>query len=207
MTLNPVKEKYDYLAHLYEIRWKGYLEATHKVAIELLEPKADDIILDASGGTGLLIESIISRTGREGKFYLTDISREMLSIAQERLKQYKNVFISQQEVHYLDFADNYFSKVLCVSSFHYYTEPDRALGNFHRIIKPDGSLIIVDWCNDAFHFKLFNILLKLLSKYHANIYSSNELKSLIEKSNFKIEKIINFKHGLWSLVGLRARKI
>lgn len=198
--------KYDTLAHYYEKRWEGYLEATHKVAIDLLEPKRNDIILDASGGTGLLIERIISKIGDEGKFYLCDISKEMLDIAENRLIKFRNVYLSQQDVHHLNFDDNYFSKVLSASSFHYYTEPHEVLCNFHRILNHEGALIIVDWSRDFIHFKLFNILLKLLSKYHVNIYSSNELKSLIEKANFEVEKIINFKHGLWNLVGIRAIK-
>lgn len=54
MNINRFKEKYDSLALFYDKRWKGYLEATHKVAIDLLEPDQNDIILDASGGIGLL---------------------------------------------------------------------------------------------------------------------------------------------------------
>lgn len=206
MSINRVKVKYDTLAHYYEKRWEGYLEATHKVAIDLLEPKQNDIILDASGGTGLLIERIISKIGDEEKFYLCDISKEMLDIAENRLIKFRNVYLSRQDVHHLDFDDNYFSKVLSANSFHYYTEPHKVLCNFHRILKHEGALIIVDWSRDFIHFKLFNILLRLLSKYHVNIYSSNELKSLSEKANFEVEKIINFKHGLWNLVGIRAIK-
>ena len=206
MRLNRAKEKYDYIAHYYDKKWAGYVKATNKVATELLEPKPDDIILDASGGTGLLIETIISRTRGGGKFYLTDVSKEMLNVAEDRLVKFENVFISRQDVHDLDFADDYFSKILCVSALHYYREPHRVLNHFYRMLKPNGTLIIVDWCRDSFHFKLFNIILKVLSKYHIRIYTSNELKFLLEISNFNVEKIIKFTHGLWTLVGLRASK-
>jgi ubiquinone/menaquinone biosynthesis C-methylase UbiE len=206
MSLNRDKEKYDNIAHHYDKRWEGYLEATNKVAIGLLEPNSEDIILDASGGTGLLIEMIISETKGEGKFHLTDISKEMLEVAEGRLVKFKNVFINHQDVHNLDFADNYFSKILCVSALHYYLEPHRVINNFHRMLRPKGKLIIVDWCRDSLHFKLFNIILKVLSRYHVEIYSSNEFESLVELSNFKVEKIIKFTHGLWKLVGLRASK-
>lgn len=206
MRSNRAKEKYDYIAHYYDKKWEGYLEATNKVAIELLEPKPDDIILDAAGGTGLLIETIISKTRGGGKFYLTDVSKEMLNVAEDRLVKFENVFISRQDVHDLDFADEYFSKILCVSALHYYREPHRVLNHFYRMLTPNGTLIIVDWCRDSFHFKLFNIILKVLSKYHIRIYTSNELKFLLEISEFNVEKIIKFTHGLWTLVGLRASK-
>jgi ubiquinone/menaquinone biosynthesis C-methylase UbiE len=206
MSQNRVREKYDSLAHYYDKRWEGYLRATHEVAIELLEPKSDDIILDASGGTGLLIEKINQLLGDKAKFHLIDISKEMLDKAKDRFKEIENVLISLRDAHQLEFDDNHFSKVLCVSSFHYYAEPRKVLGNFHRVLKPNGALILVDWCRDSFHFKLFNILMKRLSKHHVNIYSSNELKSLVGISNFRVEKMINFTHGLWKLVGLRATK-
>lgn len=206
MQSDQVKEKYDSLAHYYDKRWEGYLRATHEVAIELLAPKSDDIILDASGGTGLLIERIIHMAGDKGDFHLIDISKEMLAKAKDRFQANENVLISQQDVHHLEFDNNYFSKILCVSSLHYYAEPYKVLGNFHRVLKPQGVLVLVDWCRDSFHFKLFNILTKVLSKHHINIYSSHELKSLMEISNFKVEKIIKFTHGLWRLVGLRVTK-
>lgn len=206
MRSDQVKEKYDSLAHYYDKRWEGYLRATHEVAIELLEPKLDDIILDASGGTGLLIERIIHMIGEKGDFHLIDISNEMLDKAKDRFQANKNVLISQQDVHHLEFEDNHFSKLLCVSSFHYYAEPHEVLGNFHRVLEPHGVLVLVDWCRDSFHFKLFNVLMKLFSKHHVKIYSSNELGSLVEISNFKVEKLIKFTHGLWKLVGLRATK-
>ena len=206
MRSDKVKEKYNNIAHYYDKKWEGYLAATNKVAIGLLEPKVDDIILDASGGTGLLIETIISKTRGEGKFHLTDISKEMLDIAERRLIRFKNVFISHEDIHDLHFADDYFSKILCVSALHYYPEPHRVLNNFYRMLRPNGKLIIVDWCSDSFHFKLLDIILKVLSKYHVKIYSSNELKFLVELSNFKVEKIVNFNHDLWNLVGLRAGK-
>lgn len=206
MGSDQVKEKYDYLAHYYDKRWGGYLDATNKVAVELLEPEPDDIVLDASGGTGLLIGKINEKLKGEATLYLTDISGEMLDIAAERLGRFKNVYLSHKDVHDLDFADNYFSKILCVSAFHYYMEPNRVLDNFNRMLKPDGKLIIVDWCRDSFHFRMFNIVLKLLSRYHVKIYSTDELNSLVEASGIRVEKIINFSHGLWRLVGLRARK-
>lgn len=206
MTPDRAKEKYDNIAPYYDKKWEGYLEATNKVAFELLEPKPDDIILDASGGTGLLVEMIISATKGGGKFYLTDISKEMLDIAEGRLSKFKNVFIRYKDVHDLDFADNYFSKIVCVSALHYYLEPHRVVNNFHRMLMPNGKLIIVDWCSDSLHFKLFNFILRVLSEYHVKIYSSNELESLAEMSNLKVEKIVTFTHGLWKLVGMRASK-
>ncbi len=206
MSSNRAEEKYDHIARYYDKRWQGYLEATNKVAIELLEPKPGDVILDASGGTGLLIETIISKMRGEGKFYLTDISREMLDVAEDRLSGFENVLITRQDVHELAFPANYFSKILCVSALHYYVGPQSVLNNFYRILKPDGKLIIVDWCKDSLDFRLLDLFLRVFSKHHIRIYSSAALKSLVEISNFKVEKIIKFTHGLWKLVGLRAAK-
>lgn len=198
--------KYDSLAHIYEARWEGYLDATHKVATDLLEPEANDIILDASAGTGLLIERMIPMIKDQGNFYLIDISKKMLEIARNRFKENENVFLSQQDVHSLGFEDNYFSKVISASSFHYYSEPDKVLYEFHRILKQNGALILVDWCRDPLYFKLFDLFMRLVSKAHVKTYSSKEFERLLYASKFNIEKIIFFRYGLWSLIGIRATK-
>ena len=207
MRLNQVKEKYDSLAHYYDKRWEGYLEATHKVAIELLKPKADDTILDASGGTGLLSEKLIPTLGNRGQIFLIDISDTMTAIAKDRLEQFDNIMISRQDVNKLDFPENFFSKILCVNAFHYYSNPHQVLTNFYRILKPDGRLIIVDWCRDSFHFKAYNFLLKYLSKSHVKIYTSKEFKDLLDNAKFILEELTPFSYGLWRLTGLGARKV
>jgi len=202
-----VIRRYNSLAHFYDERWKGYLEATHRVAIELLDPTPNDVILDASGGTGLLAEQIITKLGNKGQIFIIDISNEMLELAKNRLKQYENITTSLQNVHELDFDHNYFSKIVNVSSFHYYSDPQEVLSNFHRILKGNGVLVLVDWCRDSFHFKILDLFMRLFNKTYIRTYSSKEFRLLGEESKFKIEKVSRFTHGLWSLIGVKAIKL
>jgi len=207
MSKKHVIRKYNSLAHFYDERWKGYLEATHRVAIELLDPTPNDVILDASGGTGLLAEQIITKLGNKGQIFIIDISNEMLELAKNRLKQYENITTSLQNVHELDFDHNYFSKIVNVSSFHYYSDPQEVLSNFHRILKRNGVLVLVDWCRDSFHFKILDLFMRLFNKTYIRTYSSKEFRLLVEESKFKIEKVSRFTHGLWSLIGVKAIKL
>ncbi len=207
MSKKHVIRKYNSLAHFYDERWKGYLEATHRVAIELLDPTPNDVILDASGGTGLLAEQIITKLGNKGQIFIIDISDEMLELAKNRLKQYENITTGLQNVHELDFDHNYFSKIVNVSSFHYYSDPQEVLSNFHRILKRNGVLVLVDWCRDSFHFKILDLFMRLFNKTYIRTYSSKEFRLLVEESKFKIEKVSRFTHGLWSLIGVKAIKL
>ncbi len=206
MLDTQVKRKYDLIAHYYDERWKGYLDATHKVAIDLLNPKNTDIILDVSGGTGLLCEKIVTKLGNKGKIFLIDISKEMLEKAKNRLSQHKNIIIRQEDVHNLNFTENYFSKIVNISSFHYYTNPQKVLSVFHKILKKNGELILVDWCRDSIHFKVHDLFMKLFSKEYVKTYSSKELIFLLEEANLQIGKVVSFTHFLWRLIGIKAIK-
>lgn len=206
MNQEYIQEEYNRLASNYDTRWKGYLNSTHSIALQLMEPTANDIILDASGGTGLLTEQIMYTIGKEGWVTLTDISEKMLKIAVQRLKKYPNVQILKNDVHNLQFNSKSFSKVSSINSLHYYINPEKALSEFYRVLQPNGSLIIIDWCRDSLYFKMFNSVIKIANKPHVNTYTSKGLQNLLNENGFKVDKVITWNYGLWPLMGIKATK-
>ncbi|MCH8014170.1 MAG: methyltransferase domain-containing protein, partial [Candidatus Dadabacteria bacterium] len=122
------------------------------------------------------------------------------------LKEYKNAQILENDVHALGFEKETFSKVLAVSSFHYYTNPRKVLAEFFRVLKPNGSLVIIDWCCDKLHFKVYDKIMRLLNKAHIKTHTSKELKDLLTQTGFKIDKVKKWSHNLWTFVGMRATK-
>lgn len=206
MNHKYVEKEYNKLASIYDVKWKGYLRSTHDVAIQILDPKPNDVILDASGGTGLLAEQIINLIGSESKITIVDISEKMLNIAKQKLKKYHNIKILQNNVHKLSFNSKSFSKVLSVSALHYYSNPKKAVSEFYRVLQSNGSLILIDWCRDTFYFKIFDRVNRIINKHHVSTYTSKDLKYLLVNAGFKVDNVVKWSHGLWPLIGIKASK-
>ncbi len=199
---NFAKEEYNTLSSIYDSKWSGYLESTHKVAMDLINPKRGDSILDVSGGTGLLAEKILSKNVPNVKISILDVSGEMLSIAKKRLIG-RNVKIIKGDAHSLPFKNNSFSQIVCVSAFHYYKYPHKIINEFKRVLNKNGYVILVDWCNDSFYFKIFNIFMRTFSKSYIKAYTSKEIKQLFISNVFKVEKFVVWNYKLWSLMGFK----
>jgi len=204
MSLKDVKKEYNKLARVYDTKWKGYLNSTHKKALKLLHPSKKDVVLEVSGGTGLFTSKYVKKVKRVS---MIDISPEMLKIAKKRLKDYKNVKINLGSADSLKFKSYSFDKVVNNSAFHHYDKPNKVILEFNRVLKLKGKLIIIDWCNNPLYFKLFDLFLKLFHKSYVGSYTTKEITNLLVKNNFKIEKIVRWNLGLWSLMGIRAKKL
>lgn len=86
--------------------------------LSLVEPKEDEIILDAGCMLG---DSIIQLADKVKKIYGVDYSEEMVKRAISRLTKLNkthNVEICVGDATNLGFQDNYFDKVICMSVFY-----------------------------------------------------------------------------------------
>lgn len=198
--------EYGQRASHYDQLWKGYLTSTHHAALELLSPQPGDVILDASGGTGLLAEQIADATWGKANVVVTDVSKEMLKIASERPYRGIPTQCVQGDVHALAFADGNFNKVVSVSAFHHYADPEQALTEFYRVLMPRGTLVLVDWCRDSIYFKIFDAVFRSTHKAHVKTYTTGELEHLLEEKDFTCEKAMRWRYGAWYLVGVLAEK-
>ena len=202
-----LKEEYKRLAPSYDRKWQGYLRATNDAALSLLNPSLDDVILDAAGGTGLLTDQISKFLGKNSKVILVDASKEMLRVAENRLRDLENMHLSLGDVHNLPFKPESFSKVVSVSSFHYFEYPQEALNEFYRVLKPEGYLIIVDWCTDKIYFKLFDMFFRRINRPYIKSYTLKELQDMLTNEGFAIDHANTWHYRFWPLMGLKARKL
>lgn len=203
-NIKQIRKMYNNLSSEYDTKWDGYLRSTNEVAISLANLTLKDKILDASGGTGMLAEQIISNN-HGVNIVLIDASEGMLNIARQRLNKYKKIVIESSDAHNLPFKDSHFTKVLCVNALHHYYDARKALSEFYRVLRPNGSVIIVDWCRDSFHFVLFDFFMKARAE-HSKTYKSKELEVLLNEIGFKVEDKIRWQYHLWSLMGIKAKK-
>ncbi len=89
-----------------------------------------------------------------------------------------------------NFSNDYFDYVRSNHSFEHLVNPNEVLSEMHRILKPDGKLMIGVPNIDSFNAKLFKKYWWYLgAPVHTFNYSTKTLVAMLEKHNFVIEKI------------------
>jgi ubiquinone/menaquinone biosynthesis C-methylase UbiE len=183
---SKVAEQYDRLAKIYDRRWSRYVSDTLNLLITYLEESRQIIgnenILDIACGTGEL-ERMLLDLYPDLKIVGVDISEKMLDVS--RLKLPNLEFVKASAIA-LPFPDHKFDLVVTVSAFHYFDNPLDTLKEIRRILKPQGKLIILDWCRDYLFCKALNLFLKIVDPVHKGCYTQIELHNLLISSGFEI---------------------
>ena len=100
-----------------------------------------DRILDAGCGEGWAAR-LFSRGVPEGLVVGLDTADEMIQQARLRSVEYENLMFVLGEAEDVPWQSDYFSKVVCVESFHHFQNPAKALEEFRRVLIPGASVWI-----------------------------------------------------------------
>ncbi|MDZ7659738.1 class I SAM-dependent methyltransferase [Fodinibius sp.] len=182
---------YNRKAANYEQKWHKYLEHTHQSLIKHIVIESSDVILDISGGTGLLAKNLVDQNYSFTYFVINDPSEEMLSIARQRFSDKPIISFKNQKVQDLSYPQNYFTKIICLNSFHFYEKQDQVLNRFYKLLKPGGKLYILDWNREGF-FRILNTLIRWSSPEYINTRSLGKLRQMLSNNNFDIQKSNNW---------------
>lgn len=104
--------------------------------LEALALGPDDTLLDVGCGGGVFLERALE-TGCAGVGL--DHSREMVKLARER----SGARVVEAEAEELPFADGEFTAVSCLVAFFFFTDPDRVLREFRRVLDPERGRLVI----------------------------------------------------------------
>lgn len=203
---DKVASAYSRHVHYYDRRWHRYLDATHRVTIEMLALTGSERILDVACGTGELERHILERFPAQ-PIWGVDLTDEMLDVAREKLKAFPHVQLEHADCHYLPYPDAHFDIVVTCSAFHYLQDPRRVVSEFARVVRPGGRVMVLDWCRNHLLGKLYNAFRRLFIPSHFHVYTTAEMESLMRGAQLSIAKTRRFTAvGMWkmmSVVGVR----
>jgi SAM-dependent methyltransferase len=85
--------------------------------------------------------------------------------------------------------------------FHYITHPVEALQEMARALRPGGSLVLTDWCDDYLACRVCNFYLRLTNKAFYKTYRQAECLALLHDAGFTQVKLERYKISwLWGLM-------
>lgn len=200
-----VRGQYDRLADRYDQRWKNYITDTLTFFKTWANLSPDAVILDVACGTGEL-ERLLAANNPHQQIVGVDLSEQMLAQARQKLQAFPHINFQQATVRSLPFPDHSFDVVISANSFHYFDDPLGALQEMRRVLKPDGKLVLLDWCRDGWFCQLCDFILKWIDPAHKQCYTQKELHDLLTSAHFQIDRSTRVRLSLiWELMAVEAR--
>jgi ubiquinone/menaquinone biosynthesis C-methylase UbiE len=138
---------WDLAAHDYEPLWQKQLAEVQAAMMALASPAPGDAVLDIACGTGLVAFDAARAVGPEGYVLGVDLSGRMVGFAEERARKVKlsNCRFARMDAETLDLPDARFDVVLCALGLMYMPNPERALREMRRVLRPGGRISLVVW--------------------------------------------------------------
>jgi SAM-dependent methyltransferase len=199
--LHEVRSEYDQLAEAYDMEWADYLRRTTEPLMRLLDPRPRSRLLDVGCGTGALLRQISTRWPAV-QLYGIDPSGGMLRQAHQTLRDRARLI--QGEVTALPFAGHSFSVVVSTSTLRYWPDAGAGMREIARVLEPEGQLLLLDWCGDAFRHRLLGRWLALTGRVGGHIHRREELKGLLSASGFSAHVECIKAGWYWRLMLARA---
>jgi len=201
---SSIIKEYSQLAKTYDEKYSLYIKRTTERHIESIRLRGTNSLLDIGCGTGVLLNKL-SEIYPKAKLNGVDPVTEMLSIARKRLAD--NIELKNSWAEKLPYDDNSFDVISSCSMFHYIKNPKKAMGEIDRVLKPNGKLIITDWCRDYTSCQLYNIYMGLFNNAHIKIYNRKELTNMLKDLGFININSATYKiDWFWGIITITATK-
>jgi ubiquinone/menaquinone biosynthesis C-methylase UbiE len=205
MIETTVRKQYNQLAAVYDLRWRDYIVNTLSFLKTWVEISPTDTVLDIACGTGEFERLLLTEYSCQ-QIIGIDISEEMLAIAKLKCSAYPQVSFQTASASRLPFDSNSFDVIVSANSFHYFDEPLAALKEIRRVLKPDGKVIILDWCKDYLVCKIWDLVLKVFDPAYKQCYTQNEFHSLLNNEKFVVCRAAKNRFGVvWGLMVATAK--
>lgn len=147
-TKAQAKENYDKISRFYDY-FAGVFEKKYRnMAIERLDIKRSETVLEIGFGTGHCLKQMAESVGEEGRVYGIDISSGMLEVSKWRLEEaglLDRVKLYCQDALKMSYEDNKFDAVFMSFTLELFDTPEipKVLDKIERILKPNGRLGVV----------------------------------------------------------------
>lgn len=178
MFWNKISPVYDLFENVYNR--KVYKGTGIKVA-EFIDK--NDSVLECACGTGAITEEIAKKCRQ---VLATDFAEGMLKRASKKCRKYANASFRQEDITDIKCEDESFDKVVAGNVIHLLPEPEKALKELLRVVRPGGKVIIPTYINMTRDSSGFAV--KFIEKLGAEFkrqFDIDSYKKFFEDKGFK----------------------
>lgn len=138
---------WDYSSPHYDTGWQHQLWPAQKRLLKKSNIQKAEKVLDISCGTGLITLPIAKTIGEKGEIVAIDLSEGMLEKAAEEANKngFSNISFKHMDAEDLDLSDDSFDIAINSLGLMYYPNPDQAIQEMYRVVKPGGRATALVW--------------------------------------------------------------
>ncbi|MBN1621194.1 MAG: methyltransferase domain-containing protein [Endomicrobiales bacterium] len=159
-------------------------------------PNDDLSVLDVCCGT-CVGTTIIARKNNKNSIIGIDISPDMLSIAEKRIKKHniRNLSVRKTDAENTKFNDNTFDVVTVSLVLHELQHETiiNILREIQRVLKNNGRLYILDYRKDEGF--LFSLYLKIFEPKHTSVFLEYDWNKILNSIKFGLNRIEHFPYS------------
>ena len=134
----------DFVRYLDATRATDFVQEIKQRSFALMDLRGGEIVADLGCGTGEDVRSLAALVGPTGRAIGVDLSSTMIATARDRSGDCGlNLSFVQGDVQKLDFGDGYFDALRAERLLQHTPNPQTALREMVRVLKPEGR--IVSW--------------------------------------------------------------
>ena len=169
--------------------------------------QAQGIVLEIGAGTGL--NFALYDPERVERVEAVEPDTAMVRYARERLKTARvPITLTQAPAEALPFADETFDSAVATIVFCSVTDPLRGFSEIRRVLKPGGTLLLVEHvrAQGAFARRLQDIITPVTKRMAGNCHWNRDTARSVINADFRIEDKREISGLLQPMIVLRARR-
>lgn len=159
---------------------------------ELSREKNLGEVIEFGCGSGYFTHGFANNSKR---VIATDLSDEMLEMAQKQLKEFQNIIFQKANCESTAFQTGVFDTVIMINLIHVIENPLNSLRECHRILKTGGKLIVASYTIHSMEeLHRTGMAMRFLEKwgmplpYFNGKLSPDQMAVLLNKAGFLVEK-------------------
>jgi len=199
-----VPQQYEAWANVYDRFWARYVNQTLPVLRRVADVQPGERVIDLACGTGEFERLVLAAEPR-AQLIGVDLSPSMLERARAKLDGQGDVRFEEADVHALPFGTGAFDVAVCANTFHYFSHPGHVLREARRVLRPNGRVVILDWCRDFWTCRVMDAVLRILDPAYQHCYALDEMRGLLEATDFAIRESFRYRFDLiWGMMVVHA---
>jgi ubiquinone/menaquinone biosynthesis C-methylase UbiE len=191
-------------AQRYDSRWPRYIRESLRHTFDRIDLQPGQRLLDVGCGTGQLLAGAHAHTP-DAILTGIDPSRSMLGVARRRVPD--SVALLQASAEAVPVRSGSVDWLVMTSVLNRVHDPVATRRECRRVLRPGGTLVLTDWCDDFLTMRLQARWSRLTDRAFRHIYSALELQAFLIAGGLEVVSLerykINWHWGLMTAVAVK----